>query len=113
MLTDSITPRTHRLLNLATDRVPSLVHVRCELGLERLKQVLNQNTHKSYGIYLRCGYATSVECLDGDMSTQQRQNISNMIDRTTDLDECTGYYFIHSCDEEKGIDIYSHYFISL
>ena len=113
MLTDSISPKTYRLLNLSTDRVPSLIHKRCELGLERLKHTLEQDSHKSYGIYLRCGSATSTECLDGDLSTQQRQNVSSMIDKTTDLDECTGYYFIHSCDEEKGIDTYSHYFISL
>lgn len=109
MLDDSISPKTYRLLNVTTDRVKGLTAIECVLGLERLKLVLGQDNHRSYGIYFKSGIAVTVECLDGELSPTQRDNIAHIIDKSADAFEYRGYYFIHPSDS-AGMDNYSHYF---
>ena len=112
MLTDSKSPKLYRLLNMTTDRVPGLLHASCDLGLERLKRLLAEDNHKSFGTYIRCGSATSTQCMDGELTKPQRSRLLRMIDETADAYDCNGYYFIHSGDEQDT-EIQSHYYISL
>ena len=112
MLSDSITPKTYRLLNTTTTSLPSLIHPQCDGGLERLKRLLEEDSHVSYGIYFKSGSAMYVQCLDGEIIGGQRENVVSMVTQTTNSHECAGYYFIHPSEEEL-MNCYSHYFIPL
>lgn len=112
MATNYISPKTWKLLNQVTDNVPGLDTSELDYAFNRLSYILESDTHKSFGTYIKCGSATSVQCLDGSLDADERNEVANLISLTTDLQEVNGYYFIHEGDE-PGLDIYSHYCIEL